>query len=418
MSTTYYTSLTGMMAASYGLQNTSNNIANMQSPGFKRSDVFYSSLGNNASYDGLGSGVTVGGHGTNFAAGKYLETENPSDLAIVGNGFFIVKLKNGELLYTRDGEFGFNTEGLLIDKHSGGLVQGYNNQGALVSISQFGSKTNPGIPTHAVELKGEFIIRELEDSFPGVPNPDKSASKYEHIKFSVDIFGVDGKKHSVNLEFEAPQDPAPFEQLHWNLLNATCQDAGVTFDPQFLEFDDSTMGGSAKNDHNSIQITLNNNQVVTFKFGDFTKDTDSSVRIYNKDQALHANTSVEIKKQDGYGLGKQIGAAFDDNGQITYSYDNGKSEEGIHVALATFDDLEHTLTQAHDNLFRAKNLRGLHIGRPNQGNFGTIQPKKLESSNVDSTTEFANIVVLQRMFQACSQIMDIDKQLLEDLYKK
>ena len=85
MSSTYYTSLSGMTAASYGLQNTSNNIANMQSPGFKRSDVFYSSLGH--------SGVTVGGHNTNFSAGNYLETNNASDLAIVGNGFFIVKLK-------------------------------------------------------------------------------------------------------------------------------------------------------------------------------------------------------------------------------------------------------------------------------------------------------------------------------------
>ena len=92
--------------------------------------------------------------------------------------------------------------------------------------------------------------------------------------------------------------------------------------------------------------------------------------------------------------------------------------EGIHVALALFDDMEHSLVAAHDNLFRAKNTHDRHIGRPNQQGFGTLQPKKLESSNVDSTTEFANIVVLQRMFQACSQIMDIDKQLLEELYKK
>lgn len=82
-----------------------------------------------------------------------------------------------------------------------------------------------------------------------------------------------------------------------------------------------------------------------------------------------------------------------------------------------FDDLEHTLVQAHDNLFRAKQTDGRKIGRPNQQGFGTIQPKKLESSNVDSTMEFGNIVVLQRMFQACSQIMDIDKQLLEELFK-
>lgn len=420
MSTTYYTSLTGMIAASYGLQNTSNNIANMQSPGFKRSDVFYSSLGNGTGRDGLGSGVYVGGHGTNFAAGNYHETGNPSDLAVVGNGFFIVKLKTGELLYTRDGEFGFNSDGLLIDKHSGGMVQGYNQQGALVPISQYGSLTNNGMPTHSAQLKGEFIIRELEDSFPGVPNPDKTISKYEHIKFSVDIFDSEGKRRQINLEFEAPQDPAPHEELHWNLIKATCADSGVDvmFDPQFLEFEESTMGGSAKKEHSTIALKLNGNQLVTLGFGTFDNDAESSVRIYTKDTALHTNTKIEIKKQDGYSIGRQTGFSFDDNGQITYSYDNGKFEEGIHVALAMFDDLEHSLVSAHDNLFRAKNSRPPHIGRANKQSFGTIQPKKLESSNVDSTTEFANIVVLQRMFQACSQIMDIDKQLLEELSKK
>ena len=185
MSSTYYTSLSGMMAASVGLQNTSNNITNMQSPGFKRSDVFYSSLNNGGGQNGLGSGVTVGGHSTNFSAGTYLPTGNPSDLAIVGDGFFIIKLKNNELLYTRDGEFAFNPDGLLIDKHSGGQVQGYDEKGALVSIHQYGSKTNPGKATHAMDLTGELIIVEKEKD-PNTPeNPDPFKSKYEPIRFSV-----------------------------------------------------------------------------------------------------------------------------------------------------------------------------------------------------------------------------------------
>ena len=421
MNSTYYTSLSGMLAASYGLQNTSNNVANMQSPGFKRKDVFYSSLGNDGGQDSLGSGVSIGGQSTNFKAGNYLETGNPSDLAIVGNGFFIIKLKNNELLYTRDGEFGFNNDGMLIDKHSGGLVQGYNKQGALVSISQFGSKTNPGKATTSVDLNGEFIITELEkDNGPDDPNPLKS--KFEHIKFSVmSIFDAKGKEHKVTLEFESPSSPGTgsntFDNLKWNLIAATCDDATVTFDPQSIEFDGDS-NGTAKKDYNNIKIKLNDDQLVTLHFGDYTTDSTSSVRLYKKENPEHINNKIEVKNHDGYGEGKQMGCSFDEDGQITYHYDNGQSEDGIHVALATFDDLEHTLVQAHDNLFRSKTDNGRHIGRPNKQGLGAIQPKKLESSNVDSTTEFANIVVLQRMFQACSQIMDIDKQLLEELYKK
>lgn len=421
MSSTYYTSLSGMIAASYGLQNTSNNVANMQSPGYKRNDVFYSSLGNGGGHDSLGSGVCVGGQSTNFSAGNYLETNNPSDLAIVGNGFFIVKLKNGELLYTRNGSFGFNDDGQLIEKHSGGLVQGYDDQGRLNSISRFGSKINPGKATQSVDLCGEFIITELaEDAGPQDPNPTKS--KFEHIKFTVtDIFDAQGKELNVTLEFESPGSPGTgtnsYENLTWNLIAATCDNAEIPFEPQSIEFD-SDSNGTAKKGQNSIKLKMKNDQLVTLNFGDYMSDSASSVRLYKKDKTDHINNSIEVYKHDGYGEGKQIEFSFDDNGQIAYSYDNGQSEEGIHLALARFDELDHTLIHAHDNLFRAKSDYSRHIGRANKQGFGTIQPQKLESSNVDSTTEFANIVVLQRMFQACSQIMDIDKQLLEDLYKK
>lgn len=419
MSSTYYTSLSGMMAASYGLQNTSNNVANMHSVGFKRNDVFYSSLGGSGGHDGLGSGVYVGGHSTNFSAGTYLDTANPSDLAIVGNGFFIVKLKNGELLYTRSGDFGFNTDGLMIDNHSHGLVQGYNKQGSLVPISQFGPHTSPGKATSEMKLSGEFVAAELDSQ-----NKEPSKSNYLPIRFDASVYGTDGKAHLVSFEFQTPPadeihpEPGYQDYLHWKLISASCHDAKI--EPklyQELIFEDNAGGIGSERNH-KIQFTLNGDQDVTINFGSGGDDIYSSVRLWKLSQTDHPDTKIKTKKQDGYGMGKQIGASFDENGQISYSYDNGQSIDGLHVALATFDDMDHSLVQAHDNLFRAKNTRGQHIGRPNKQGFGTIQPKKLESANVDSTTEFANIVVLQRMFQACSQIMDIDKQLLEEIYKK
>ena len=416
---TYFTSLSGMLAANYGLQNASHNIANMQSPGFKRSDVFYASLSNGDHQDSLGSGVTIGGHNTNFAAGNYLETGNPSDLAIIGQGFFIIRLKQGELRYTRDGEFGFNQEGLLIDKHSGGLVQGYNKNGALSSISQFGPLSSPGKATQMVNLKGEWIIIELENE-PNTPeNPDPFKSKYERVRFDINtIYDTLGKAHTIHLEFEAPGTPGtgknPFENLKWNLVSATCDDATLTFDPQSIEFD-SDSNGATQRGNNLINLKLNGTQAIKINFGEPLSDQESSVRLYKKNAADHNQTTIEVNDHDGYGEGKQIGFSFDDNGQISYRYDNGQMESGIHVALARFNDMEHTLRPAEENLFRSINNDDLIIGRPNQHGFGTLQPKQLEGSNVDSTLEFGNIVVLQRMFQACSQIMDIDKQLLEAL---
>jgi flagellar hook protein FlgE len=147
-------------------------------------------------------------------------------------------------------------------------------------------------------------------------------------------------------------------------------------------------------------------------------DKNASVRLYKKNTADHTGTTIEVMQQDGYSEGKQMGVSFDDNGQILYQYDNGQSEAGIRLGLALFDDMEHTLVQTMDNLFRAKDTHGRHLGHPNQKGFGTIQSNTVESSNVDSTMEFGNIVVLQRMFQACSQIMEMDKQLLDELMRK
>jgi|GEM_PF-1893877 len=434
MNSTYYTSLSGMMAASYGLQNTSNNVANMHTTGFKRNDIFYSSLGSSGSQGGLGSGVYVGGQHVNYSAGTCLETANPSDLAIVGNGFFIVRLKNNELYYTRSGEFDFNDDGLLIEKHSRGLVQGYNKDGALVPVSQFGPKVSPGQATTKVKLSGEFVIKELDNEDTSDQDPFKS--RYMPIIFKVSVWGADGKEHTVTLKYTSPRSTPinkgtrsdngsnPVDEMdarHWELKEVSCPDADVTIDPDYFSqsIDFEGDAGGAPTHLNIGHIILNGTQKININFYEDGDDKQSSVRLWKKDQINdHVETNITILKKDGYGNGRQIGASFDNNGLISYSYDNGQTINGINVALATFDDLEHTLIPMQDTLFRAKHLNGQHIGRPNTRGMGSIETKKLESANVDSTTEFANIVVLQRMFQACSQIMDIDKQLLEEISKK
>ncbi|WP_298626869.1 flagellar hook-basal body complex protein [uncultured Legionella sp.] len=419
MTNTYYTSLSGMIAASYGLQNTSNNVANMQSPGFKRTDVFYSSLGNSNGEDSLGAGVCIGGSSTNFSEGKYLETSSPSDLAIVGQGFFVIRLKTGELQYTRDGQFGFNADGILIDRHSGGEVQGYNEAGNLVAIHEKGPKTSQGKASHEIFLKGQFILKEKTDDQQKDPTPMKN--KYQNITFSVaKVYDAQGRAHEISMEFESTRVVVNNDSTNindngdsWDLIKVLYD--GVPIDlPQKQQIIFNGIDKGAKIENCAIKLKLNGNQEVKFQFGNYKEGADSSVQL--KESKLNPEgTKIEVKQNDGYGEGKQISFSFDENGQISYNYDNGQAITGIHVGLARFDEMEHTLVQNHDSLFRAKSDKGRHIGRANKDGFGSIKSKQLESSNVDSTTEFANIVILQRMFQACSQIMDIDKQLLEEL---
>ena len=420
MSNTYYTSLSGMLAASYGLQTTSNNFSNMQSSGFKRSDVFYSSLGNGNS-DLLGSGVQVGGSLTNFADGKYLGTGKPCDVAIVGQGFFVIKVKANEFVYTRDGEFGFNEQGILVDKHSGGEVQGYDAAKNLVPIRQHGPKTVPGKASSSLYLKGQFILLEKPEEDLKDPSPFKN--KYKNIEFNLDkVYDNQGKSHTIHLEFESTKvlvngdsTKIPDDGKSWDLINVTYDDKRIDFKEQKIIF--SSLDSGASIDNSTIQLSLNGGQNLSLHFGNYMDGSDKGVQL--KEAKLNPEgTKMEVFQNDGYGLGKQLSLSFDDNGQIIYHYDNGKDVNGVYLGLARFDDLEHHLIPIQDSLFKAQNDCPIHLGRANEEGFGNIQAQQLESSNVDPTMEFANIVVLQRMFQACSQIMNIDKQLLEELESK
>ncbi|MFJ1268019.1 flagellar hook-basal body complex protein [Legionella lytica] len=430
MTSAYYSSLSGMLAASYGLQNTSNNIANMQTHGFKRSDAFYSSLGNGHGEEGNGHGVRVQGSSINFKAGNHQESGSGSDLAIVGNGFFVVKLKNNELVYTRDGHFEFKN-GVLTDHKTGGQVQGYDHAGNLVPIYEKGPKISAGKASRNVFVHGTLIPHETSDNSspgpkapePNIPKPGDPTPQYENIIFELkNIYDAQGHPHTIKFELQWDSiTPTPVntkhEPLNWNIVDISCDEKNVTIDYswQAITFDPTTKLLSDKN--NSIQFLLDG-QPVSVYFGDALGGQDERVALGDIAKEQTATSTIEIHKNDGYPQGTQYKLTIDEEGLISYHYNNDQIIKGIYVGMASFDDMENNLIQTQDNFFRAKTPHGIHYGHANTKGLDAIKSGWLENSNVDPTMEFANIVVLQRMFQACSQIMDIDKQLLEELETK
>lgn len=413
MAYTYYTCLSGMLAASYGLQNTSSNVANMQTSGFKKTDVFYSSLTHGD--DDLGAGVQVKGFNTNFSKGKYFSSNNATDLAIIGNSFFIIKLKNNELAYTRSGEFRFDAHGILIDQHTGGEVQGYDKAGNLVAIHQTGPKNAPGKPSHHLFLQGSFVAVPIsEEEQKQQPEPIKK--KFENVSFEVaQVYDQQGKSHVVRLEFEASRDEiALSEGLTWKLVNISWDgnQEHISYQDQNIVF--SGFGTSAAPEANTIRFSLKGEQIVTLHLGNYTDGSKNNVQL-EKFAQITDQTKIDVLQNDGYGIGQQVDYMFNEDGQLIYRYDNEQEIKGVYVGLALFNNVEHQLTPLQNGLFKAGSNCSVRIGRANQDGFGSVGAKQIESSNVDSTLEFANIVVLQRMFQACSQIMNIDKQLLEEL---
>ncbi|MCC5792154.1 MAG: flagellar hook-basal body complex protein [Legionellaceae bacterium] len=423
MSMTYFNSLSGMVAASFGLKTVSNNVANIQSPGYKGSQVFYESLGGGSQhYESLGNqsghGVALGNQKINFSQGALDHTGINTQLAINGDGLFILQLSNGEYRYTRDGEFSFNKAGYLIDDHSGAYVMGYGASRQLTRISTQGPASNPGKASTMIELSG--VLQGKEQINPDQDSETGPSKKnYDDIEFSVEVFDEHGKSHMLHFLFGFTDEPDPSSNKL--MLKKVTENDSIYFDAEFnmnrksLCFDSS---GYANKENCSIDLALHfagcREQKVRFDFGNGKSE-----------QALRLNmppspgqTEVSVQQQDGYPPGEQYQFSFNEKGQIIYHYTNGQSREGIQLALARFDDPNAALQSESNNCFRAKSTEGLHIGHAKDGHFGNIAAENIERSNIDSTTEFANIVILQRMFQACSQIMDIDKQLLEELYKK
>lgn len=424
MGSTYFSSLSGMLAASYGLQNTSNNIANMQNPGFKRSEVFYSSLGNNGhSEEGLGCGVRAKDRYINFSPGKNEETSTTTDLAIDGHGFFMVRLENGELIYTRDGEFVFNKDGFLIDKHSNGLVQAVNKSGHLAPVCSKGPAISPGKASRYLQLSGKFsILKKSEEERNSQTGEFRNLYANTIIELQ-NVYDANGKSHKITLEFEStlvkknenPGQEVNDKGLSWDLVKIRCDDYVEIPCPYGQQLNFIAMSGP---ETNKDKITFNwNNQEIQVGFGNANSNPNEYVTI---DEPMNptAKPEITVYKNDGYKQGKQRDLSIDQNGQVSYEYDNGQSIKGTHIALAYFDDMQNSLIQTTGNQFKAKSDAIMEFGQANTGRFGKIESKKLENSNVNATMEFANIVVLQRMFQACSQIMDIEKQLVEHLAGK
>lgn len=151
--------LSGMLGFSKGLDVISNNVANMNTPGFKASELQFRDLyyrygltDGNGGFDQIGEGVDTGSTRIQFQQGDLHDTGNGLDVAIDGNGFFVVR-KDGQTFYTRNGQFEFDQQGFLVEKSSGARVAASDN-GRLVDISISGLRVNPPKPTSEITLAG------------------------------------------------------------------------------------------------------------------------------------------------------------------------------------------------------------------------------------------------------------------------
>ena len=384
-----YIGLTGLTGYSRGLKVISNNVANMNTPGFKASqlqfaDLFYagdtSGSGSEPAGSGIGVGVNTLSTRLNFSAGDFQQTGNNLDLAITGDGFFVVKDDGGNLSYTRAGQFDFDKNGILIDTTNGSKVMGLDSGGKLTEIS----------------------IADLHNNAPKVSSTlsftgNLSSDGTTQVVDGLQVFDAVGGTHTLTATFtnQAPTTPGS-----WTV---TVTDGATTVATGTIAF----LNGSPDPAHSTLSFTYSPSGVPPIPLTlDFSQKTTSF--------AAGTTSTLAFDTQDGFAAGVLSSVAVDAQGRLKLTYSNGQTTNDQEIALAHFDSND-SLESAGGNLFRNTDSTAVKYGAPGSGELGTINAGGLELSNVNLSSEFGNLIVTERGYQSSSQVISTANDMIQQL---
>ncbi|WP_435218603.1 flagellar hook protein FlgE [Luminiphilus sp. nBUS_07] len=399
----FSTAISGIKAAQANLDVVSNNIANASTVGFKASRAQFAEIYANSVSGGsnAGQGVELTEIRADFSQGSLDFTGSGLDLAISGNGFFIVS-NGGASEYTRAGSFLVDRDGFLTNE-SGNRLQGYQGNTDGVITGELGDLF---IDTTLVDPKvtSKVTITSNLDSREATPATTPFAStdptSYNSTT-STTIYDSLGNSHVLQLYYVKTATANT-----WDVY--TSVDGGTPPAATQISFDpDGTLAAAS---NNSIAITTPAAELLSAAgVATGAADLTYTVDILATTQ-LGTDFSVNSATQDGYGAGQLISFEFDDTGTAFARYTNGQSRAIGQVALASFRNNNGLQPVGGSNYVESFGSGSPNIGVPGNSGRGDIQASAVEQANVDITQELVNLIVAQRNFQANAQVISTEDQ--------
>lgn len=389
--------LTGLNAAQNDLQVISNNIANSETTGFKRSRAefadLYASSEFGTSSNAIGQGVQVAGISQQFTDGDVTFTDNSLDLAITGGGFFVLS-DGGSQVFSRAGAFQVDNLGTLVNSFGNELVgfqadaQG-NLTGAQGPLSISRANLAPNV-TSSINIDANVDAAEpiLPAFLVGPTGPDPAT--FNHST-SFTVFDSLGGEHISTAYFrkDTPTDWQTF------LFVDNVQVDG----PDVLTYD--AFGAlTAINGVAGATTTTS----AAFTPGGVGAPTTFTVDYADVTQ-FGGGFAISAIDQDGYATGRISSLDFDSTGTLFARYTNGQSLIQGQVALANFANSQGLRPTGNSSWSESFASGQPLIGAPGTGDLGLIQSGALEESNVDVTGELINLITTQRFFQANAQVI-------------
>lgn len=411
--------VTGLHAAGSSMGVIGDNIANAGTFGFKGSraefqDMLSTSLKGIDGGDQMGSGTKLAHITPQFTQGTVARTQNITDLAINGNGFFEVDAPFGKG-YTRDGSFHFDKDGYLVNS-DGYKVSGFqpdekgNITNKLAPI-KLGNTNIPATPTSEVSLRMNLDSREGVKVFDP-KNPDKTSN----FNSSITVYDSVGTARLVTLYFNKTADGT--WDYHAMVDGADAQNgkAGelVEMANGKLVFDQK--GNLLEEIEGTNSFNFNKGaiagQKIAFNFGESIKEGGNGLDAATQ---FGSKSSVSRHTQDGSSAATLASMSFNDDGVLTAVYDNGKQVDLGQIAIAKFENNE-GLFKTGKNLFKETRKSGqAAMGRPGADGRGEVLSKSIEQSNVDIANEFIALMGAQRNFQANTRTITTSDQMLQEV---
>lgn len=414
MFTVFSTALSALNADSTAVDVVGNNLANLNTVGFKASDVMFydlvnQAIGNPNSAANAGLGVLPPSITQVYSQGAIQSTDGPLDAAIQGDGFFVVNDSNGNQFYTRNGSFTVNSDGTLVTQ-TGQAVQGWssttgkiNTNGPIGNIVVPSGTLQDPVATQNLSLQMNLDSTATVNS-PASPNFSQTIQVYDSLGNTHDLTFNFTKTAANSWSYEVD---APGSDLTAGTAGTPSQLATgtLTFDSQgHLLTPDATTPAVAINLTGLASGAAD--MSVNWNLYDSTGNTQIT--------QVASPSAVASNTQDGSAAAELLNVSMGPDGQITANYSNSESKVVGQLALANIQNPDSLLGAGDANL-KASALTALpSIGTAETGGRGSIQGGALESSTVDIAREFTNLIVLQRAYEANGKVVTAADQLSQD----
>ena len=409
-----YSGVSGLNTNSQAMSVIGNNLANTNTVGFKGSRTVFSDLLSSTVFGSGGASQVGRGVGMSkvdmiFSQGTFESTESDTDMAIEGEGFFMLQeIGNNTTFYSRAGAFRFDEEGFLVNPEGFQVLgKGYDAAGELAAGDPAPIKVD-GVGLIPARVTDTLTINSnLDASTVAIPAAtlfDPAISTTYDYAASAQTYDTLGNPHLVTTYFRKDAVAANTWNWYWSAEDALGAPLGsaagsapagtITFNP-----DGTLLAGGA-------------GAIPPIAWNNGSTDTGIAVTF---DTTQFNNASMVISQtQNGYSSGNLTNVAINNDGVVIASYSNGEQTKIASLTLSKFTNPS-GLQLVGSNLYLATDTSGVpRVGLPGP-ELGKIFTNSLEQSNVDMGKEFVNMITIQRGFQANSKIITTVDELLGEL---